>query len=112
MRSILPLIFVAALAGCASAGDAGSSAPDVRITPDDPVNPKHVRFDVPAAYVLGLPGDRVPITLQARLATREIAAARLSVLGYCPHGFSGPDTVFAPDGDRSRSVFVVDCNPS
>jgi len=85
------------------------SDPDVRITPDDPANPKHVRFDVPAVYVLGFPGDPFPVTLQARIATREIAAAHLSMLGYCPKGFSGPEGVFAPDGDRSRSAFVVDC---
>lgn len=82
---------------------------EVRVTPDNPANPRSVRFDVPSALLFGMPGDRAPVTLQARISTRGLAARELAAAGYCPQGFTGPDGVFFPGGDRSRSAFVVDC---
>jgi len=82
---------------------------DVRVVPDDPVSPTLVRFEVPTAMVMGLPGGRVPVSLEARIATRELAARELAAAGYCPHGFLGPDEITFPHGDRSRSVFSVRC---
>ena len=84
-------------------------AAEVTLTPNDPDNPTEVRFDVPTSAIMGLPGDRVPITLEARIGTREIAARELAAAGYCPNGFRGPDGVFFPNGDRSRSAFIVEC---
>ena len=63
------------------------------------------------ALVMGMPGERVPNTLQARIATREIAAHELSQAGYCPNGFTGPEELRFPHGDRSRTAFVVRCLP-
>lgn len=77
--------------------------------PDDPAAPAVVRFDVPTASLMGLPGDKVPITLEARITTRELAARELAAAGYCPHGFVGPEGITFPGGDRSRSVFSVRC---
>ncbi len=85
------------------------SSSDVRIVPDDPASPTVIRFDVPTALVMGLPGDRVPVTLEARLATRELVARELAAAGYCPRGFIGPDGITFPGGDRSRSLFSVRC---
>lgn len=81
----------------------------VHLTPDNVDNPREVRFDVPTSMVMGMTGERVPVTLQARISTREIAARELSNAGYCPNGFTGPDGVFFPNGDRSHSAFIVSC---
>ena len=79
--------------------------------PDRAESPSAVRFEVPTALGMGLPGERVPNTLQARIATREIAAHELSQAGYCPNGFTGPEELRFPHGDRSRTAFVVRCLP-
>lgn len=94
---------------CATAPTSVSQINEVRITPDNPTNPREVRFDVPTAMVMGMTGERVPVTLQARIATREIATRELAHTGYCPNGFTGPEGVFFPDGDRSHSAFIVEC---
>ena len=85
------------------------SRSEVRVVPDDPASPTVVRFDVPTAMLMGLPGDRVPVTLEARIATRELVARELAAVGYCPRGFVGPDAITFPGGDRSRSTFSVRC---
>jgi hypothetical protein len=108
MRLAFVLYCGALLAACAQAPTA-RSAQGVRIVPDDPVSPTVVRFDVPTALIMGLPGDRVPITLEARIATRELAARELAAAGYCPRGFVGPEAITFPPGDRSRSAFSVRC---
>ena len=79
--------------------------------PDRPTSPAVVRFEVPTALVMGMPGEHVPNTLQARVSTREIAAHELSRAGYCPNGFTGPEELLFPRGDRSRTAFVVRCLP-
>ena len=56
-----------------------------------------------------IPRRSRPITLQARIAPREIASLQLAKLGYCPNGFSGADTIFTTDSDRIRVAFVLDC---
>ncbi len=114
MRShrIVALAALAVLvAACASAPQprVAQRAAEVTLTPDDPDNPREVRFDVPTAAIMGLPGGRIPVTLEARIGTREIAARELAVAGYCPNGFRGPDGVFFPNGDRSQSAFIVEC---
>lgn len=97
--------------GCAGTNSAalGSQIEQVVLTPDNPENPRAVRFDVPTAMVMGMTGERVPVTLQARIATREIAERELAHAGYCPNGFTGPEAVFFPGGDRSHSAFIVEC---
>jgi hypothetical protein len=81
----------------------------VAVIPDRAVSPASVRFEVPTALVMSLPGGHVPNTLEARLSTRAIAERELAAAGYCPKGFTGPDGVFFPGGDRSRTAFVVRC---
>ena len=106
----LRMLSIALLAGgCAAGIDADVSSPELRITPDDPSNPGIVRFDVPTAWLLGHPGDDFPVTLRARIASRDLAARELDAVGYCPQGFTGPDAILFPDGDRSRSAFLVRC---
>jgi len=108
-----PVLACAVLAGCAGTTTVRPiSTPalaEVTLTPNDPDNPTEVRFDVPTSAIMGLPGDRIPVTLEARIGTREIAARELAAAGYCPNGFRGPDGVFFPNGDRSRSAFIVEC---
>ena len=58
---------------------------------------------------MGLPGEHVPGAMQARASTREIAARELATAGYCPNGFTGPEGLVFPAGDRSRAAFVVRC---
>jgi hypothetical protein len=98
-------------AGCASTDVATETArSDIRIVPDDPVHPRHVRFEVPTVLLLGHPGPHpVPSTLTARIATRDLAARELAAHHYCPHGFTGPEGIFFAEGDRGRSAFVVHC---
>ncbi len=106
----LPVLLGAALlAACSSVPRAERQIDAVRLTPDNPDNPRVVRFDVPTAMVMGMTGERVPVTLQARISTREIAAREFAAAGYCPNGFTGPEGVFFPDGDRSHSAFIVEC---
>jgi hypothetical protein len=100
------------LAGCASPERLNEDTSAIRLVPDDPVNPTRVQFEVPTAVLLGQPGpDRVPVTLKARIATRELAAHELAAHDYCPRGFTGPDGIHFPEGDRGRSAFVVRCRP-
>jgi hypothetical protein len=109
MRTFISFLFVAACAaGCASPQPLGDT-PEVRMFPDDPANPKVVRFEAPSALVIGLPGDRVPATLEARIGSRDIAARMLAAHGYCPNGFTGPEGIHFPDRDRARAVFEVRC---
>ena len=110
-RGTVALASLLALAGCVSTDIASEVArSEVRVVPDDPVDPRHVRFEVPTAILLGQPGpDRVPTTFKARIATRDLAARELAARGYCPYGFSGPEGVFFAEGDRGRSAFVVHC---
>jgi hypothetical protein len=108
MRLLFAWCCGAFLAGCAG-GPALRSPDGVRIFPDDPVSPGVVRFDVPTALLMGLPGDRVPVTLEARVTTRELVARELARSGYCPRGFVGPDGITFPGGDRARSTFSVRC---
>jgi len=107
MRFLLAVGCGALLAGCVASGM--QPRDDVRVVPDDPVRPTVVRFEVPTALLMGLPGDRVPASLEARISTRELAARELAAAGYCPRGFLGPDEITFPGGDRSRSVFSVRC---
>jgi hypothetical protein len=111
MGSRLPMLILATclVAACAAPRVATTPRGEVTLTPDDPDNPRIVRFDVPTAMIMGLPGDRMPVTLEARLSTREIATRELAAAGYCPNGFTGPEGVSFPGGDRGRSAFVVEC---
>src|SRR5688500_2274821 len=106
-----PLAALLLAVGCASTDAAtGAERTDIRVTPDHPVNPTHVRFEVPTALLLGQPGpDRIPSTLKARIVSRELAARELAAHDYCPHGFRGPEGIFFAEGDRGRSAFVVHC---
>jgi hypothetical protein len=82
----------------------------IALTVDNPANPRHVRFDVPTALILGNAGDdRLPVTLRARVATRDLAARELASRGYCPLGFEGPEGIHFPDGNRAHSAFTVRC---
>ena len=102
---------IAIAAGCATPDAATEAArSEIRMVPDDAVNPRVVRFEVPTALLLGSPGPHhAPVTLEARIMTREIAARALAAHDYCPYGFTGPEGVFFAEGDRGRSAFVVHC---
>jgi hypothetical protein len=105
---LFPLLACAAvIAACASPATT-VRRDDVLVTPDA-AHPGAVRFDVPTAMLMDLPGGRVPVTLEARIATRAIASRELAQRGLCPRGFTGPDGIAFPDGDRGRSVFYVEC---
>ena len=82
---------------------------EIAVVPDRTGDPRTVLIEVPTGWVMGFPGDRVPLTLQARASTREIAARELAAAGYCPRGFTGPDELSFPGGDRSRTAFLVRC---
>lgn len=109
MKALGALALAAALAACATVEeDAGRDR--IVLTPDDAAHPRVVRFEVPSVLLFGIAGgDGPPVTLRARVAAREIAAQELAHAGYCPRGFSGPEGIHFPGGDRSRSVFVVRC---
>jgi hypothetical protein len=111
MRVAWLVMALSIAAGCATP-DAGPelARSGIRMVPDDPVTPRVVRFEVPTAMILGMPGpDRAPVTLKARINTRELAARELAAHDYCPYGFTGPEGVFFAEGDRGRSAFVVHC---
>lgn len=104
-------------AGCGGAAqsevDIGAQVASRRVTPDDPVNPKRIRFDVygdpyeAAAHgsaEAGLLADE-----RIRLGMRRYAAATLKELGYCPNGFTGPEVVLAPERSRLMRYFYVTC---
>lgn len=105
------LAALALVAGCVSTDPVAEAArSEIRVVPDDAANPRHVRFEVPTALLLGQPGpDRIPSTLKARIATRDLAARELAAHAYCPYGFSGPEGIYFAEGDRGRSAFVVHC---
>ena len=112
--SILTACMVFALIGCA-AKSSGTDARrfETRITPDNATNPKRIRFDVygdpysPAPS--GSAESQLPSNLRIRAGMRRYAAGKLSDLGYCPGGFSGPDLVMASEGNRMASFFWVEC---
>ncbi len=107
---LFSVVGIALLAtACSSVPQQVAQIEAVHLTPDNADNPREVRFDVPTSMVMGMPGERVPVTLQARISTRDIASRELAAAGYCPNGFSGPDGVFFPNGDRSHSAFIVSC---
>jgi hypothetical protein len=85
-----------------------------KMTPmDDLTNPNVVRFDVwgdpyepasPDSAESRLPpGDRVLSGM------RRYAAIKLKELGFCPHGFVGPERVLAYPQTRMQSFFYVRC---
>jgi hypothetical protein len=86
-----------------------------RITPDDPVNPKRIRFDVygdpytPAPS--GSPESSLPMNLKIRAGMRRYAAQELKKLNFCRCGFNGPDVVLAREDSRLMSFFYVECLP-
>jgi hypothetical protein len=108
LRAIVPVMLVL-LTACAASRPTPHEWREIRLTPDDPAKPRAVRFDVPTALLMGLPGDHLPLTLEARVNTRGLAARELATAGYCPNGFNGPEAIFFPGGDRSRSAFIVHC---
>ncbi len=97
------------LAACAASSGPADRPQGVVVTPDTAPHPRVVRFDVPTAMLVGLPGDRLPVTLEARMSTRSLAARELALRGYCPNGFLGPEGIHFPDGDRGHSRFTVVC---
>ena len=97
------------LCACANAPDPRGRPAGVVVTPDTPDHPRVVRFDVPTAMLVGLPGDRLPVTLEARLSSRALATRELAERGYCPNGFAGPERIDFPGGERGHSVFTVVC---
>lgn len=98
-----------ALGACSTPRDLSGRPEGVIVTPDAPSHPRVIRFDVPTAMLIGLPGDPVPVTLEARLSTRQLAARELAARGYCPNGFLGPEKIVFPGGDRGHSAFTVVC---
>lgn len=71
--------WIAPLAIAAAACAALPPQPDeVTLTPDRPDSPRSVRFDVPTALIMGISGERIPITAQARISTRHLAAHELA----------------------------------
>lgn len=109
-KSVCMLIAAILTGACAPLPEARhDSGEQVRVAADEPVNPRRVRFDVPTAMLMGIPGQyELPMTGQARIATQAIASEALAARGYCPHGFTGPEGIRFSE-DRSRGVFVVSC---
>lgn len=93
--------------------DAETRAKYFRVTPDDPANPKRIRFDVYGnPYDPAPPGGdeaRLPSHERIRLGMRRYADSKLKELGYCPNGFAGPDMVLAPERNRLATFFFVTC---
>jgi hypothetical protein len=108
-RTLISPLAIAAAACAALPPQHDDAHAAITLTPDRPDYPRSVRFDVPTALIMGIPGERIPTTLQARISTRELAAHELASAGYCPNGFTGPEGVFFPGGDRSRAAFIVRC---
>jgi hypothetical protein len=52
------------------------------------------------------PHERIPIVM------RRNAEVKLSELGYCRNGFTGPDLVLTAESDRRRLFFYVECLPA
>ena len=109
MHRAVSLAAALVLGACAAPSDPGDRPQGVVVTPDASSHPRVVRFDVPTAMLIGLPGDRMPVTLEARLSTRALAARELAMRGYCPNGFLGPEGITFPGGDRGHSIFTVVC---
>ena len=108
MALVCGALFAWATVGCATQ----APAPEVQrvvVEPDDVRSPRSVRFEVPTSMLMGLPGQyRLPVTGQARLATRAVAADELAARGWCVLGFDGPAGIHF-SADRTRAVFVVHC---
>lgn len=98
------------MAGC-------STDPSRRPVPEsvtiDPDKPKRVRF-----VVHGDPGLRkypeilaLPLAASERIreGMRRHAADLLAERGLCPHGFTGPDIVWAYEYARQTTHFFVEC---
>ena len=84
---------------------------DVKITPEDPANPKRIRFDLYRTPYADVQDQRLPVHEQIRLGMRRFAIEQLAERGYCPHGFKGPDRVLVPERDIFHRFFFVDCLP-
>jgi len=107
-RALLGAAFFACgLVGCATQPTTGAET--VVVEADDAREPRSVRFEVPTSMLMGLPGQyRLPVTGQARLATRAIAGQELAARGWCALGFDGPAGIHF-SADRSRASFTVHC---
>jgi hypothetical protein len=109
MRRVGIVVATCVLGACAASPDLGHRPQGVVVTPDAAAHPRVVRFDVPTAMLIGLPGDRMPVTLEARLSSRALASREIALRGYCPNGFVGPEGITFPGGDRGHSMFTVVC---
>ena len=89
------------------------SRPETKITPDDPANPKRIRFDVYGDPFTPAPSGsaeaNLPVHVQIRMGMRRYAESKLKELSWCPNGFTGPDAVLAPERNRLMSFFYVEC---
>lgn len=114
---VICVVASTSLMSCSSASPRSEYiASSVRITPDDEVNPKRIRFDVygdPFPHIeLSVEEKKLPMHEQLALVMRRNAEINLRELGYCPHGSTGPDVVLKPENDRRRLFFYVDCLPA
>jgi hypothetical protein len=87
---------------------AGSEDVEFTITPDDPRLPQHIQFDVVGTRYIAQQDSSIPMNIRIRLGMRRFAEERLSALGYCPHGFVGPEVVLTRRMSN-RHHFSVDC---
>lgn len=112
MYSAFSLILLTSLASCAVANDHIEAKQKliVKISPDDPSNPKRIRFDVDSTPYASQQDPRLTMNERIRLGMRRLAAEQLAERGYCPHGFNGPDLVLGRKM-AGASFFFVDCLP-
>jgi hypothetical protein len=76
-------------------------------------NSDRIDFDVCgvpyAITTLSVEDQKLNYQKQLRIVMRSYASSRLTELKFCPHGFTGPDSVLRPRYDFIRSFFFVDC---
>ena len=83
----------------------------LKTTPDDPANPKRIRFDLYDTPYADIQDPKLIVYERIRLGMRRFAGEQLAARGYCPYGFSGPDRVLVPERDIGHRFFFVDCLP-
>ena len=85
---------------------------DVVITPDDPANPKWIRFDLYRTPYAEEQDPRLSVYERIRLGMRKFASEQLASRSLCTHGFNGPSHVYVPENDIEHRFFHVECLPS
>ncbi len=81
----------------------------VKVTPDDDINPRTIRFDLYRTPYVDEQDQRLPVHEQIRLGMRRFAAEQLMLRGWCKNGFEGPKRVYVPEDDIQHSFFHVEC---